>query len=571
MTSYAVFPTLNRSLSDIYEDELYHINQNQQQSNSPKLNNISSDAELQSLLNIPELDFTSSNNNNHHHHSQQHKNYTTGNINGSAQQPHNKQMNFYNITNGVNDQNHYIQPFNEYANPDLQLNDTFEKQRTIGSSQSQIPNYPSQQVGPFGNSNVDQNDFFNINIYDYDADMNGGLVNPNQKHNFDSIPSMYLYPMDLPDEDLEDYDSEDDDDEEDKLDDIDDEFLNANQFTSNNNNNSVGPESQYGSANPSALSTPNTSVLPSPKPAVQKEPYQLHLPQNEFKNLFPQKNDAYDESAIVDEEDEDEQTIKSMDLDDSDSESEDSLYIPRFDNNPLFDKSSRSHSFVNNNNNNTNNNTNNNNNNNVVNVENESHPFFFSEGNVSSRRNSSDNTLKPVPNIVFNTSSPKFRGLSTVSSINKTKHRKSQSQPQIDFGSPPPPAPLDDVSAKSAISALADTDNQCMLTNPSTGGLCLKKFSRPYDLIRHQETIHATKKKIFRCIICESNYKKTLNNAIQSGKEDDPEKPTHSPKTFSRGDALSRHIRVKHGLTGNAVAEAIKYAKDNVEYVDIKH
>lgn len=90
----------------------------------------------------------------------------------------------------------------------------------------------------------------------------------------------------------------------------------------------------------------------------------------------------------------------------------------------------------------------------------------------------------------------------------------------------------------------------CHLINPVTGEPCLKKFSRPYDLIRHQKTIHAAKKKIFRCLVC----------IQQQGTEG-------YQKTFSRGDALSRHVKVKHDLSGAEAQKAIQFAKDNVEYV----
>ncbi|KAA8903961.1 hypothetical protein TRICI_005626 [Trichomonascus ciferrii] len=55
------------------------------------------------------------------------------------------------------------------------------------------------------------------------------------------------------------------------------------------------------------------------------------------------------------------------------------------------------------------------------------------------------------------------------------------------------------------------------------GGTCGKVFSRPYDLIRHQDTIHSPVRKTFKCDLCGD-----------------------ASKTFSRMDALSRHIRVKH-------------------------
>lgn len=109
---------------------------------------------------------------------------------------------------------------------------------------------------------------------------------------------------------------------------------------------------------------------------------------------------------------------------------------------------------------------------------------------------------------------------------------------------------------KSAAEISANNPNhQCDLINPLTGVPCNKQFSRPYDLIRHQETIHASKKKIFRCVICEGR----ANGGPGNGKL----------KTFSRGDALSRHIKVKHGLVGKEAIDIINAAKENVEYVSV--
>ena len=98
-------------------------------------------------------------------------------------------------------------------------------------------------------------------------------------------------------------------------------------------------------------------------------------------------------------------------------------------------------------------------------------------------------------------------------------------------------------------------EHECDLINPATNVPCNKKFSRPYDLIRHQETIHASKKKIFRCVICEGR----LDGGAGNGRL----------KTFSRGDALSRHIKVKHGLVGNDAVELINTAKANVEFLRV--
>lgn len=87
----------------------------------------------------------------------------------------------------------------------------------------------------------------------------------------------------------------------------------------------------------------------------------------------------------------------------------------------------------------------------------------------------------------------------------------------------------------------------------STCQICLKQFSRPYDLVRHENTVHATKKKIFRCVICEDR----LHGGPGNGKS----------KTFSRADALTRHVKMKHGLEGNNATNLVNDAKENVEYV----
>lgn len=95
--------------------------------------------------------------------------------------------------------------------------------------------------------------------------------------------------------------------------------------------------------------------------------------------------------------------------------------------------------------------------------------------------------------------------------------------------------------------------NECDLINTATGEPCGKKFSRSYDLIRHQETIHAVNKKVFRCVICEGRHGGGEGNGRL--------------KTFSRGDALLRHIKVKHGLGGPEAAQLMSQAKRNVEYI----
>ena len=64
--------------------------------------------------------------------------------------------------------------------------------------------------------------------------------------------------------------------------------------------------------------------------------------------------------------------------------------------------------------------------------------------------------------------------------------------------------------------------HKCTRTNPSTGKPCNTIFSRPYDLTRHEDTIHNNRKQKVRCPMCREE------------------------KTFSRNDALTRHMRVVH-------------------------
>ncbi|OHW89966.1 hypothetical protein CSPAE12_11445 [Colletotrichum incanum] len=64
--------------------------------------------------------------------------------------------------------------------------------------------------------------------------------------------------------------------------------------------------------------------------------------------------------------------------------------------------------------------------------------------------------------------------------------------------------------------------HRCDRINPSTGKPCHTIFSRPYDLTRHEDTIHNARKQKVRCNLCTEE------------------------KTFSRADALTRHYRVCH-------------------------
>jgi hypothetical protein len=65
--------------------------------------------------------------------------------------------------------------------------------------------------------------------------------------------------------------------------------------------------------------------------------------------------------------------------------------------------------------------------------------------------------------------------------------------------------------------------HKCERINPTTGKPCNTIFSRPYDLTRHEDTIHNARKQKVRCALCTEE------------------------KTFSRNDALTRHmVRIHH-------------------------
>jgi hypothetical protein len=83
------------------------------------------------------------------------------------------------------------------------------------------------------------------------------------------------------------------------------------------------------------------------------------------------------------------------------------------------------------------------------------------------------------------------------------------------------------VSSTMTSAALLERNSQagphkCERINPTTGKPCNTIFSRPYDLTRHEDTIHNARKQKVRCALCVEE------------------------KTFSRNDALTRHMRVVH-------------------------
>ncbi|KAI0484021.1 hypothetical protein GGR56DRAFT_4784 [Xylariaceae sp. FL0804] len=82
-------------------------------------------------------------------------------------------------------------------------------------------------------------------------------------------------------------------------------------------------------------------------------------------------------------------------------------------------------------------------------------------------------------------------------------------------------SPTPSLAAGSLLNSQAGP-HRCDRINPSTGKPCSTVFSRPYDLTRHEDTIHNARKQKVRCDLCTEE------------------------KTFSRADALTRHYRVCH-------------------------
>lgn len=85
----------------------------------------------------------------------------------------------------------------------------------------------------------------------------------------------------------------------------------------------------------------------------------------------------------------------------------------------------------------------------------------------------------------------------------------------------PTPAPVSGGMTSALLNSQAGP-HRCDRINPSTGKPCNTIFSRPYDLTRHEDTIHNARKQKVRCELCTEE------------------------KTFSRADALTRHFRVCH-------------------------
>lgn len=96
-----------------------------------------------------------------------------------------------------------------------------------------------------------------------------------------------------------------------------------------------------------------------------------------------------------------------------------------------------------------------------------------------------------------------------------------------------------------------DVVHECQLPSADEPHkLCLRRFSRKYELIRHQETVHSKKKKLFKCFVCVK------------------QNPNVGPRIFTRHDTLAKHIRVNHKISGKEAKAEVAYSKKHAEVVE---
>lgn len=96
-----------------------------------------------------------------------------------------------------------------------------------------------------------------------------------------------------------------------------------------------------------------------------------------------------------------------------------------------------------------------------------------------------------------------------------------------------------------------DVIHECHLpSSDEPNKMCLRRFSRKYELIRHQETVHSKKKKLFKCFVCVKTD------------------PMTGPRIFTRHDTLAKHIRVNHKISGKEAKAEVAYSKKHAEIVE---
>ena len=106
------------------------------------------------------------------------------------------------------------------------------------------------------------------------------------------------------------------------------------------------------------------------------------------------------------------------------------------------------------------------------------------------------------------------------------KHRREAHGPSSHYASTPTTPTSATQNAQAAANNVSRNNapgpHRCDKVNPQTGKPCSTIFSRSYDLTRHDDTIHNNRKSKVHCHLCTEE------------------------KTFSRNDALTRHMRVVH-------------------------
>ena len=106
------------------------------------------------------------------------------------------------------------------------------------------------------------------------------------------------------------------------------------------------------------------------------------------------------------------------------------------------------------------------------------------------------------------------------------KHRREAHRAPSQYASTPTTPTSATHNAQAAANNVSRNNapgpHKCEKINPQTGKPCNTAFSRSYDLTRHEDTIHNNRKQKVRCHLCTEE------------------------KTFSRNDALTRHMRVVH-------------------------
>ncbi|KAL9125241.1 MAG: hypothetical protein Q9217_005529 [Psora testacea] len=160
-------------------------------------------------------------------------------------------------------------------------------------------------------------------------------------------------------------------------------------------------------------------------------------------------------------------------------------------------------------------------------------PAFTSQETTSSQRSEGVSPMRRPSDTLANSGSytctatgcsARFHTSSKLQRHRRENHRASPrhgSMPDTPSSSTPhphnPQAVTNNISRNNA-----PGPHKCERINPSTGKPCNTVFSRSYDLTRHEDTIHNNRKTKVRCHLCTEE------------------------KTFSRNDALTRHMRVVH-------------------------